>query len=492
MSSKTLLISSFISGALVMIFEIIGARLLAPFIGTSFYVWTSLIGFILASLSIGYYWGGKWIDKYPKAELLAYSFLGAGISLLTVFLIKDDFLHWVIAHVRGIKASAIIASFILFVPASVFFGSISPMVAKLLLKDIETTGKTMGSVFTYSTIGSLLGTFLAGFYLLPSFTLSSILAAITIISLIPAIIIFIYHKKWIFAGISFIALILIVFFSINSKKNSDYIYEHESVYNSIKVYPSIDQYYHDSVLIMQLGMQRAGGMSLSGRKLPYNYLYYFKLAEHFNPDFSSALMLGGAAYGFPKYYLNAYPKAKMDVVEIDEKVTEVAEEYFNLNKANPRLQIFHEDARTYINTTKNKYDVIYSDTFRNAISLPYQLTTVEAIKKQYDLLNDGGLVMVNVIQSVEGKSSLFLQAEMKSFQKVFPQVFLFADAGPEKRSIIQSTIIVAIKSDKDLFLRSDYIALDSLLLKRVDDFTINQQALYDDFAPVDYLAFRGI
>jgi len=239
-------------------------------------------------------------------------------------------------------------------------------------------------------------------------------------------------------------------------------------------------------------MQRAGGMSLTGRPLPYHYLYYFKLAEHFNPGFSSALMLGGAAYGFPKYYLQAYPKAHIDVVEIDEKLTEIATNFFKLNTDNPNLQIFHEDARTYINTTKNKYDVIYSDTFRNAISLPYQLTTIEAIKKQYELLNDGGLVIVNVIQSVEGKSSLFLQAEMQSFQKVFPQVFLFADAGPQKRSIIQSTIIVAIKSNREFALESNDIGLDSLLSKRVDKFTAKQAALYDDYAPVDYLAFRGI
>ena len=203
-------------------------------------------------------------------------------------------------------------------------------------------------------------------------------------------------------------------------------------------------------------------------------------------------MLGGAAYGFPKYYLKAYPKAKMDVVEIDKKVTEVAEEYFNLNRTNTRLQIFHEDARTYINTNKNKYDVIYSDTFRNAISLPYQLTTVEAIQKQYDLLNDEGIVMVNVIQAVEGKSSLFLQAELKSFQQVFPQVFLFADAGPEKREQIQSTIIIAVKSKEAFSFSSGNIGLDSLLAKRVIEFPLTQEILYDDFAPVDYLAFRGI
>jgi len=492
MSKNALLIITFISGALIMIFEIIGARLLAPFIGTSFYVWTALIGFILASLSIGYHLGGKWIDKKPDITWLGYSFFGAAFSLIYVFLIKDHFLHWITAHVHGIKPASIIASLVLFVPASIFFGSVSPMVAKLILKDMDHTGKTMGNVFTFSTIGSLFGTFFAGFYLLPTFTLSQILMGIIITSFIPAIIIFIRLKKWGFLSISFLGIILMFYAFVNKTEDSTFLLEKESLYNSIKVYKTIDYHTNDSILIMQLGMQRAGGMSLTKRELPYNYLYYFKLAEHFNPQFSSALMLGGAAYGFPKYYLKAYPEANMDVVEIDEEVTAVAEAFFHLDRSNPRLHIFHEDARTFINHSKQKYDVIYSDTFRNAISLPYQLTTVEAIKKQYDLLNEGGLVMVNVIQAVEGKASLFLQAEMQSFKEVFPQVFLFADAGNNKRKQIQSTIIVALKSDKPVPLNSNNIEMDSLLIKRVTDFTIHQTALYDDYAPVDYLAFRGM
>jgi len=493
MISKTGLLSiTFLSGALVMIFEIIGARILAPFIGTSFYVWTALIGFILASLSLGYYIGGKLIDKTPKKVLLGYSFLGAALSLLFVFLVKDAFMNWVLAHVRGIKASAIISSFILFVPSSIFFGTISPMVAKLLLNELDKAGKTMGNVFAFSSIGSLVGTFLAGFYLLPTFTLSSILLGLISISFLPALLLFAIEKKWIWLSLTFLGIIALYLSSISNQEKTNLVYQHESLYNSIKVYPTIDQNSKDSILIMQLGMQRAGGMSLTNRPLPYNYLYYFKLAEHFNPQFSSALMLGGAAYGFPKYYLTKYPNAQMDVVEIDPQVTKVAQQFFHLNINNPRLHIFHQDARTYINNSKKKYDVIYSDTFRNAISLPYQLTTVEAIKKQYNLLNEGGLVMVNVIQAVEGKSSLFLQAELKSFEKVFPQVFLFADAAPEYRNRIQSTIIIAIKSQKNFVFTSNNIALDSLLMKQVKNYSTNQRALYDDFAPVDYLAFRGL
>lgn len=100
---------------------------------------------------------------------------------------------------------------------------------------------------------------------------------------------------------------------------------------------------------------------------------------------------------------------------------------------------------------------------------------------------------MNVIQAVEGKSSLFLQAELKTFMQVFPQVYLFADKGGQKREEIQSTIILAIKSETRPAFTSSDTSIDSLLAKRVTGpIPLNQAILYDEFAPVDYLAFRGM
>jgi predicted membrane-bound spermidine synthase len=473
-----------------MVFEIIGARILAPYIGTSFFVWTSLIGFVLGSLSLGYYIGGKWIDKTTSINVAAYALLGSSIGILWVLTIHEPFLEWVIKYVKGLKASSIFAGIVLFVPTSIFLGMISPMMSKLLLKNLPDAGKTMGSIFAWGSIGSLLGTFLAGFYLLPNFYLTHIILSLQLITAVLAVIIFIFLRKWIGLIISILSMITAVYLTQNPE-DSKYTYEYESEYNSIKVYKTFNNN-GEKIRIMKLGMQRAGGMSLSDRPLPFNYLYYFRLAEQFNPDFQKTLMLGGAAYSFPQYFLNKYPDTKMDVIEIDPEVTRVAREYFGL-KDHRNLNIFHQDARTYINTCQEKYDVIYSDTFRNAISLPYQLTTIEAVQKQYNLLNEGGLVLVNVIQSVEDKSSLFLQAELKTFMQVFPQVYLFADRGENQRKELQSTIILAIKSEEPPLFHSEDIAIDSLLSKRVvEPIPLTQDILTDDFAPVDYLAFRGL
>jgi MFS family permease len=491
MISKTFyLFLAFSAGATVMIFEIIGARILAPYIGTSFVVWTSLIGFVLASLSLGYYIGGKWIDKKTSLTVAGYAFLGAAISILWVIIIKDIFLNWILDHVRGLKASSVIAGLVLFTPSGFFLGMVSPIVSRLLIKNIPHTGSTMGNIFAWGSIGSLLGTFLAGFYLLPNYSLTHILLFLQLVSSLIASLIFINQRQWIGLIVSLFSILVSLFFSKPS--GNSYTYQYESEYNSIKVYPTIDYQSGDSILILQLGIQRAGGKNLSGRPLPFNYLYYFRLAEHFNPDFANTLMLGGAAYSFPLYFIQSYPNAKMDVIEIDPEVTRVAIDYFGLED-HPNLNIFHQDARTYINTCHKKYDVIYSDTFRNAVSLPYQLSTLEAIKQQFDILNEGGIVLVNIIQSVKGNMSLFLQAELKTFMQVFPQVYVFADGGIEEREKLQSIIILAIKSDEPPPFASSDPAIDSLLSKRViGPIELSQDILTDDFAPVDYLVFSGI
>jgi spermidine synthase len=481
---------TFAAGALIMIFEIIGARILAPFIGTSFIVWTSLIGFVLASLSLGYYLGGKWIDKKPGIATAGKALLGSALAILWVILIKDDFLAWIVDHVKGLKASSVFAGLVLFSPAGLFLGMVSPSMSRLMLTNIPDAGKTMGSIFAWGSIGSLFGTFLAGFYLLPNFPLTHILTSLQILTSLIAATIFLLEKKWIYLAISMLAVVATLIFS--KSMPSEYTYEYESNYNSIKVFPSTDYRSGDSILIMQLGTQRAGGMSLSNRPLPYNYLYFFRLAEHFNPGFKKSLMFGGAAYSFPQYYLTHYPGSQMDVIEIDSATTRVAMEYFGL-KNHADLKIYHTDARTYLNRCNTRYDIIFSDAFQDAISLPYQLTTLESVQKQYDILNDNGLVIVNVIQAVEGKSSLFLQAELKTFMQVFPQVYLFADRPETDRTQIQSTIILALKSTHEPIFSSLDLGLDSLLSKRITRaIPLTQSILTDDFAPVESLALKGL
>jgi spermidine synthase len=226
---------------------------------------------------------------------------------------------------------------------------------------------------------------------------------------------------------------------------------------------------------------------LESDELVSEYAKSYHLIRHFYPDFKSSLMLGGAGYSFPKSYLKTYPNAKIDVVEIDPKVTQLAKDYFKL-KEDPRLSIFHNEGRTYLNHTEKTYDIILGDAFSSSYSIPYQLTTQESAQKMHDILNDDGIVILNIISSIEGDSGKFFRAEYATFKTVFPQLFVYPLHDSKNGSTIQNIFLIASKSkDKIYPFSSDDIYINNRLQKFWHKKIPNDlPILTDDFAPVDY------
>ncbi|PYS86415.1 MAG: hypothetical protein DMF62_15970 [Acidobacteria bacterium] len=160
-------ITVFVCGALVMIFEINGSRILAPYLGTSTYIWTSLIGVILAALSLGYWLGGRLADRQPHLKVLAtVIFLAGGLVSISTFG-KDVVLGSIAAMPIALEFKSIFGALLLFAPASIAFGFVLPFAVKIRLQTLAESGKTVGSLYALSTVGSILGTFLAGFVLIP-------------------------------------------------------------------------------------------------------------------------------------------------------------------------------------------------------------------------------------------------------------------------------------------------------------------------------------
>ncbi|MGI8884102.1 MAG: fused MFS/spermidine synthase, partial [Pyrinomonadaceae bacterium] len=149
----------FVCGALVMIYEIIGSRILSPYIGTSTYVWTSLIGVILAALSLGYWLGGKIADKKPDIKILGLViFLAGGLVSVTI-LIQDLVLAIISTTKVGLEIKSVAAAVLLFAPASVLLGFVTPYAVKLKMSSLADSGKTVGRLYALSTVGSIAGTF---------------------------------------------------------------------------------------------------------------------------------------------------------------------------------------------------------------------------------------------------------------------------------------------------------------------------------------------
>ena len=492
--SKYLLeIVVFVCGAVVMMFELVGSRVLGPYFGTSLFVWTSLIGIILGSLSLGYYLGGKIADKKCSFKSLSLIIFLAAISIGLMVSIKDFWLIVLQSSIRDIRTSSVLASLTLFLPASVFLGMVSPYAVKLKIKNLNTSASTVGTLYAISTTGSIFGTFLAGFYLIPHFGTNKLLIILSVTLIIISLALSAKKGTWI--KLSVFAIVVIGWFVISGLNymlpKSGFI-DVDTAYNRIWIYNRIDYRTNKIVKMMGINNENHSSMFLDSDELVNEYTKYYHLAKHFNPNFKKTLMLGGAGYSYPKDFLHKYPEATIDVVEIDPKVTELAKKYFRLEES-PRLTIYHEDGRVFLNKTQGKYDVIFGDAFSSHYSLPYQLTTKEAVQKKYNILNDDGIVILNIISAIECEKGKFLRAEYATYKSLFPQVYLFPVTASGYGNMVQNIILVALKSEKDQTFNDSDPKLNEYLQhlwKKTVDADI--PILTDNFAPVDYYINKTI
>src|SRR3989338_1701153 len=432
----------FVCGAAVMVLELAATRVLAPYVGTSLYVWTNLIGVILGCLSIGYWWGGRLADKRPGFGPLTAVIFISGIMIGATAVFKDIVMIIVQATIRDIRVASLLGTIVLFAAPSVLLGMVAPMAAKIRLERLDTSGRAVGTLYSISTVGSIAGTFLAAFFL-------------------------------------------------RSTMASLGTYDIDTPYARVFVFRGTDtatgrpaQY-----LIVSPGQVESAMFLDRDDDLVLSYAKFYLLAHHFNPDAKTALMLGGAAYSYPKYFLQKNPEASIDVVEIDPGITKIAQDLFHLEES-PRLGITHEDARIFLNKNTKKYDIIFGDAFKSSHSIPHHLTTRETFLRIAASLSDNGVVLVNIISSLEGPSGKLFRAEYRTIKSVFPHVFAFPVEDPNDGEKVQNIIIAAVKTEKEPLLSSDDPELQPYFLHRwtgavAEDMPI----LTDEWAPVDnYIA----
>lgn len=479
----------FVSGAVVMVYEIIGSRILAPYIGASTYVWTSLIGVILGSLSLGYWLGGRMADRQPGLRILAAVIFLAAVLVTITMLVQEFVLFGLAILSLRLELKAVIAALILFAPASVLFGFVTPYAVRLKMISVEDAGKTVGRLYALSTVGSILGTFAAGFFLLPFVgsvrTLYLIVGVLFLLSLLLAPF-KLTAKKLVVLALFPLAIGTNEFISHTLAKNYN-LHDVDTQYSRIRVWDSVQETTNRRIRVLTtdpFGTQSS--MLLDSDELASKYLTYYHLLRYFKPDFQKTLNIGGAGYSFPKDYLRKYPGKQIDVVEIDPKMTQVARDFFRLND-NENLRIFHQDGRIFLNQTQDKYDVIVVDAFNSVYSVPFQLTTIEAVRKINNALNGDGIVIVNMITAVKGESSYFLQAEYKTYAEVFPHLYLFKLNPDVDDSLFQNFILIATKSDKNSSFETSDEELAPLLKTRYEKpLDLTKPVLTDDLAPVEY------
>jgi spermidine synthase len=473
-----------------MVYEIIGSRLLSPYIGSSIYIWTSLIGVILGSLSLGYWLGGRFADKRCEVRVLAsVIFAAAGLISVTT-LIKDIFLSMIAASPMILEVKALIAALVLFAPASVFLGMVTPYAVRLKVSSVETTGRTVGNLYALSTIGSIVGTFAAGFVLVP------FVGSVRTLFLIAGALFIIAFVLWPMRISQLnIAAVLLFIFGIAVSEYTR-IYEHQASdlididteYSRVQVFRTIDPLTQRPVRAYATDPFFAqSAMYFDSDDLVFPYAPYFDLMQHFDPAFRKTLLIGSGAYSYPKHFLQTFPDAEIEVVEIDPRVREIAKQYFRLHD-DPRLTTIDKDGRDHLNRADSgAYDAVLLDAFGSLFSVPYQLTTRDAVQQISRVLGDRGVVIANIGSSITGDAGHFVRAEIATYRTVFPTVMLFKVRSDKKDSDLQNLILVALKSAEPIKTSSTDPRMNELLTHLYDQpIEISEPVLTDDLAPVEY------
>lgn len=442
-------ITVFTCGALVMIFEIIGSRILSPFIGASTYIWTSLIGVILAALSLGYWLGGRMADRRPEVKVLAAMIFTAGALVSGTILIKDIVLSMIATAAMMLELKAVIASILLFAPASVCLGFVTPFAVKLANTSLDQTGRTVGRLYALSTVGSIVGTFAAGFFLIPfvGSVRTLYLIAGSLIALSLLLVPFSFNRTSIAAITLFVLGIAASEGNAYLQWQTSRVIDIDTEYSRVQIFETKDPKTGKPIRALATDpyfVQSA--MFLGSDDLVLEYSRFYHLIAHYKPDFQKTLIIGGAGYSFPKDYLRTYSQAEIDVVEIDPGMTQIARAHFRLQD-DPRMRIFHQDGRMFVNQAPDAtYDAILMDAFGSLFSVPTHLTTVEAVFEYHRILKPDGVLIFNLGGAITGPASHFLQAELATYQAVFPNVTLFKVNSEYTDEKLQNLIIAASKS----------------------------------------------
>jgi spermidine synthase len=486
----------FLASGITLILEILAARILAPHIGVSVYTWTSIIGVILAGISIGNWLGGVVADRRASRRTLGVVLL-LGAAATVIIPVMANWTPDRVGSLPILVRIVLLTLTLFFVPATVL-AMVSPIVIRLTLRDLSKTGSVAGRIYAISTAGAIAGTFLTGFVLVQSFgsrpTVYGLAAALVVLGVLAG-------RLWRPGAAGAAALVLLgcagAFAASRDPLAS--LCQRESSYFCIRVVELerdgrqvrelvLDQLVHSYVVIED------------PTHLEYGYQKVFSelIEAHtaVSPGFR-ALFIGGGGYELPRYLEALYPESVIEVIEIDPEVTAVAHAQLGL-RPDTRVATVNEDARMSVaELPVGAYDIVVGDAF-NDVSVPWHLTTREFNEQVKSLLRAGeGMYAVNVIDApVPGT---FLRAMVNTLLETWPRVYVLNQTGSLDFDQRSTTVVVAT----DLELDENYIRLRYAQARTGTPVTRivpavevqawldsgNRVVLRDDFAPVDnYLA----
>jgi spermidine synthase len=477
-----------------MVIELVAGRIMAPYVGVSLYTWTSIIGVVLAGISIGAYVGGILADRFPTPRTLGWLLFLSGVGALSISPLTEAVAHWPIQ--TSLMLRILIVTAVIFFLPSCLLGMISPVVVRLSLDRVDRSGNVVGKIYAFSTLGSILGTFATGFFLISWMGTRNILLLMAVILIV---------SSPFFGGAFLKRRVLLILFpalfaslwavhdeAFTKPRDESSYYFKETDYYTIELKKmeqdgrTLEKVILDNLIHSYVDLEDPLHLQY-GYEKTYADLVGWKAKA--NPQFR-ALIIGGGGYTFPRYLEKKYPAAQIDVIEIDPHLTELAYKYLGLSR-NGRIRSFNGDARWFLMNFPERgvYDFIFGDAF-NDLSIPYHLTTLEFSSILRSLLKPDGLLMANVIDHFH--TGLFMPSYVRTLEGVFGRgkVALVGDTPFEGMGI--STMIVAASPADQAWEKAEEENAGACYILRpqeVDQKLKNRFAvvLTDSYAPVDNL-----
>lgn len=454
---RLLLVLVFLCGAVSIGTELAMSRLLAPYFGTSTFIWANLIGLTLAFLAIGYYLGGRLADRYPTMDVMLIIVGLAGFAVAIIPVLARPILRASLAAFDELNAGVFFGSFfgalLLMAAPMLLFGCISPFAIRMRTENIRSSGETAGNIYALSTLGSIAGSFLPVLVLIPLFGTRATFLIMGVSLMALAIAGSVAGRAG--ARAASIGVMLAVSLGLHAVTAAGSIKppyvgvlveEAESEYNYIQVLESQGRILlalndgHAIHSIYDPASVLTGG--------PWDYFLLAPAMAGIDPQ--RALIVGLAGGTSAHSLLATYPELHIDGVEIDPSVLELARTYFALD--DPRLTTYADDGRYFLETSDQTYDLVALDAYRQPY-IPFHLATVEYFELVEQHLNDHGVVVVNVGRSAT--DFRLVDALSSTLSAVFRSVWLVDVQGYD------NTMVFA--SNEDISLEDIRVRLSSVL-----------------------------
>lgn len=493
-----LYMTEFFAGMSVMAVELGASRLLAPYFSSSQIVWTIIIGTIMIAMALGNIYGGKSADKNPDPDRLyrrilvaavwiaaipfAGKFIIAGVAGLLVLTINTNFLVW----------AAFLTCMIVFVFPLFLLGTVTPSLVKYTVDSLDDSGKTVGTLGAFNTIGSIIGTFIPTFVSIPAVGTAVTFLIFAGILLIIAVIYFIFTKRGKGKVTAAAALFIVCCFLSPSIGfafwEDDLAYEGESVYNYLQVKDGDEVTALSTNVLFGVQSVYMKNGRLTG--LYYDYAMAAPLMSDCGGDEKDVLILGMGTGTYAKQCMTYFDNVSAEGVEIDESITDLAHEYFELPED---VKVTTYDGRAFLNVCDKKYDVIMVDAYQD-ITIPFQMSSQEFFTLVREHLKEGGVMVVNM--NMKSDSSDGINSYLAdTIASVFSEVYTIDVEGSTNRELFASN-----NSGMTAKLTENTAELDNAelaeLMNKVSDDLIHYESggrlLTDDKAPVELLGMRVI